>query len=248
MCSWLKDKSDAFQAIGSIGQLITAVILLLVTSWLICRSNQIASRANDIIADQRQAQIRPILRLSAQRIAYYKKNVEVIVVKVDNIGTGTAKNVGIVIKENTGRYGSCIAHTFYPINTFPIYEMPLKIDGMPSYSCSADPEKEYGQDFILNGASVEFQYGPTPIGTYPMELILTFFISFLDVDKNEYFTVTSLAPGEGNMDVIFDPQRYNTKWLDSLSKDAKLYEHKTIEHTRWRKPGEFFPGTEKINK
>lgn len=219
-----------------------------------CTANQISDRANILvksateessktIKEIRKYEIKPELRIKAAHFISRKLNAGTYIIWVTNIGSGAAKDIGLMAYESSIGYNKNVFHTFYPKHTFPdfssgiylfdtLYRRPIK---------PPDPERTPGQDYILSNQELEFQYGLWKLGCVPITNTLTFFVSYYDIDGNEYMAVTSLMPGEYSMGIYYNKENPPFDSLNALTKNIKPYQHKTYENLNWRKDNEWFP-------
>ncbi|MCH7691701.1 MAG: hypothetical protein IIA17_11760 [candidate division Zixibacteria bacterium] len=235
-------------AFASIVQVFVMILILSVT----CRANDIleksAETSDRIRLEIRRQQIKPEIRLKTKRVSIGNKEASGIVVTMQNIGTGAAKDIVIIVYENNIPNPNSFKN-FYQMGTFPILKfnqarnIPLTKQTKPIidrfYMKPVLPDTGYGQDFIRPAEELEFQYGCYEYGKTPVFFPLGFVITYYDVDENEYTTVTNSVPG------IEVQKEYNTAYpmFDSMSillNDVNLNQYKTYLNRQLRdSTGEF---------
>ena len=251
--TYINENVELVKILAVILQALTAVLLLFITTWLMCVSNRIADnankiselssrRTNEVIIEQRKKQVRPILRVGAKRIIYNigTYSIDVIVIKLKNIGTGSAQNVGVVIRQDTADYAPYVFNMFYPIGTFPKKE-PQYLISNPVYNGPIDVKDITPVDYILPNQEVEFQYGIAMANHRPDILVLTLFLSYYDIDNQEFLTSTLVMPGAVGVTHILGEKASLFDSLNKLSNNLKPYQYKTLKYDYWRKSDEPFP-------
>lgn len=216
------------------------------------RANRIlensAETSDRIRLEIRRQQIKPEIRLKTKRVSIGNKEASGIVVTLQNIGTGAAKDINIIVYENNIPNPNPFKN-FYQQGTFPILRlnstlnMPLNKQTQPIINAfnmkPVLPDTGYGQDFIRPAEELEFQYGCYEYGKTPVFFPLGFVITYYDVDDNDYTTVTNLVPE------IEVQKEYNTAYpmFDSMSillNDVNLNQYKTYLNRQLRdSTGEF---------
>jgi hypothetical protein len=229
-----------WNVLGTWVQALCAILMIIMTILLTCISNNLVKRSNEIATTARKASIRPIIRVSSQRYGFKYSGADCIVIKISNIGSGTAKDINIIVNESDTAFSYHLFYQFYPVKTFPVPHVPHPdFARMP---ISPDNDTLESRDFLLPGQQLEFQYGSSPLGYRSVATCLILYISYLDIDDNEYMTITSLIPG-ANMDVaLFGEKRFFDS-LARLPQNKAPFEYNTIENLGIRTPGKLM-GTE----
>ncbi len=232
-------------------QAITTVVLVFITTVLMCQSNKIARQAIEVVMNTsqnttefakeiRRYEVRPVLRLAATR--WYNIYAEAMVIRVKNVGDGSALDLNVILKESGHGYCQHLIHRFYPIGVLPrLYAASIRSAYVP-----VEPELDSMliRDFILPGEELEFQYGSSPLGHRSSTTTLTLYLSYYDTDGNEYLTITSLVPGENTMKVALNKSDKLFDSLDQMEMPEVLNEYKTLVNPGMRERGRFW-GVEK---
>lgn len=222
----------------SIGLFLTAGILLM-TLYVGYTANKIlreTSRAGDkIVREQRAAAIHPILRATARKVDIASKTAQGYIVTLSNIGTGTAKDMCILVNIDGHRLNQ-IVQNLYPQGTFPILRLPpfKEFRWNPVI-----PDFGEGQDFIQPEGKMEFQLGCFEYGQMPTSS-LTFYISYFDIDGNEYLMVTKQIPGLDKIPVGLNKKHPVWDTLDALSRNVRFLHYRSFRGINFRDSAIFF--------
>lgn len=230
--------------------------LISVSELGIMTQNEIANSANDLQIELRRAQIKPEIRLKTKRVAIGNNEASGIVVTLQNIGTGSAKDIIVMVYEENAPNPNPFKN-FYQRGTFPILQpnparnIPLTKQTKPVidrfYMKPIIPDTGFGQDFMVPGEELEFQYGCYEFNQTPNFFPLGFVITYFDIDGNEYTTTTNVVPG------IQMQVEYNDSWpmFDSMStllRITDLYQYKTFFNRGLRDSTGEFKGVPKPKK
>lgn len=232
-------------------QAIATVAIVFITLYVTCTANrilqatsetsnriskEIAQASEKVQFENRRADIRPELRLTAKRVGIGNKEASGIVFTVINIGTGAAKDLVIMIWEGE-KPNPYPFQTFFKQGTFPILKppqvqnIPLTKETQPIidlfYMKPIVPDTGSDQNFIRPGEVLEFQYGCYPFGKIPVIFPMTLVMSYFDIDGNEYTTVTKLVPGFGHVPSQYEFGHPIFDTLYKLSIGVGLYHYKT---------------------
>lgn len=232
-------------------QAIATVAIVFITLYVTCTANrilkatsetsnriskEIAQASEKVQFENRRANIKPELRLTAKRVGIGNKEASGIVVTVINIGTGAAKDLVIMIwegeKPNPHPFQTFFKQGIFPILKPPqIQNIPLTTETKPIidlfYMEPIVPDTGFGQNFIRSGEVLEFQYGCYPFGKTPVIFPMTLIISYFDIDGIEYTTVTRLVPGFGHVPLQYEHGHPIFDTLKELSQGVGLYHYKT---------------------
>jgi hypothetical protein len=129
---------------------------------------------------------------------------EGIIVTLSNIGGGTAKDIIVLVRRGSQFYQTEI-NKLYQIGTFPLLDFPA-VDNIPVnqrtipildvfYQAPVHPKEGGGQNFVEPQQTLEFQYGCYKFGEMPTTLSMVFYVSYFDVDDNEYLFISRQVPG-----------------------------------------------------
>ena len=238
--SW---KITGWDSLSSVTQAFIAVILVVVTTWLMWKSNELIESTSQntvrLTEEIRRLEVQPLLRLGAMRVVNRTRNLDVIVVRISNAGNGSALDLNVILRDSDSGYCKQLIHNFYPTGVFPRYDyLPMLLFWTP-----VEPELDSMliRDFIHPGEELEFQYGG-PLGLRSIATTLILHLSYFDSDGNEYLTSTSLVPGENTMQITLDDSDHLLDSLDSIGSPS-LYEYNTLVNPGLRERGHFW-GTE----
>lgn len=235
-------KPDSWKIKG--WQSLSPLLLLLITCFLMYRSNEIAGRSNEIVEttsenmarlmeETRRYEVQPILRLSATRWVAPGRKDHAIVIRIKNVGYGSALDINVILKESVNGYCRELIHSYYPTGVFPIFDpMSSFITNVP---VEPAPDTKLIRDFMLPSEELEFQYSTTA-GT---PTTFTIFLSYFDIDGAEYLTTTSLVPSGIPIKVMLNGADRLFDSLDQIELPG-LSKYKTLVNPGLREPGSFF--------
>ncbi len=116
--------------------------------------------------------------------------------------------------------------------TKPIIKL---FERMPVY-----PDTISGQNFIRPDEVLEVQFGCYKYGKIPPQAPMIFYISYYDIDENEYLTITPQISGFDNIFSNPSEEAFLFDTLRFLASDLFFYEYKTLENTKFRIKGGSF--------
>jgi hypothetical protein len=237
-------KTPKSQIIASWAQVFVAVLMVFVTIRFSSIANSLTDANNRLVMQQRKSQIRPILEITSE--TNFDRNFDNIVVRLRNIGPGVAKSLRVMV-ESEGQVKGEIYHHFSSIGRLSMGNSSER----QQKAFTLYPTESH--DFVNPNEEVEFEF--SAFMYFPeeyremtswdrMELALkkmfTFYLSYLDIDGNEYLTITKLPPAGGQSGLtIFTPDVGDSLFLDSLkilSSPLSSFQSKTYDNINLRTP------------
>ena len=225
-------KLENFAKISSI---VTGFLMVIVTILFAIVAQSISQQSNEILIQQRKSQIQPILTVLND--LNYKDSTEVVV-HLQNIGSGPANYVIVLVGLND-ESPRIIKELFTPIGT------PNSLENAPGTQQEFLTLGHYtSRDWFKPDDVLEFSFSHNPYAEErkPHETLFTFYISFFDIDGNQYWKITKTRIG-GMSAVITVILPGDTYWEDSLlslSRQIKAYESITFENLTIRNKNGMF--------
>lgn len=241
---------EVFQGAANI---LLAICVVSVTCYVGEKANSILKQtsvsSNQIAIDQRAASIQPTIKVATRRVSVGDDEAQSLIVTVSNIGSGAAKDIVILARDQESFLQETIQNLFEP-GVLPVMRKPL-VPNIPRSKATEPvihaflrapvlPEHSYGQDFIEPGQKLEFQYGCFPYGQMPASLSITLFISFYDIDDHEYLTIVKQVPGFALPPTLLPSKIAIFDTLSRLATDIGFYQYRVLRAPHLREVGGLF--------
>lgn len=236
-------KTPKSQIIASWTQVLVAALMVFVTIRFSSIANSLTDANNRLVMQQRKSQIRPILEITSE--TNFDQNFDNVVVRLRNIGPGVAKSLCVMV-ESDGQLKGEIYHHFSPIGRLSMGNPPER----QQKAFTLYPTES--RDFVNANEEVEFGFGAFIY--FPEEYremtrrdrmglaikkMFTFYLSYLDIDGNEYLTITKLPPvgGQSALTIILtDDDSLFLDSLKTLSSPLSSFQSKTYDNINLRTP------------
>lgn len=231
----MDNENTKLDNIAKVSSVVTGFLMVIVTVGFAIVAQCISQKSNEILIQQRKSQVLPILTVLND--LNYRDSTEVVV-HLQNIGSGPANYVKVLIGINDAS-PRIIRELFTPLGT------PHSLENSPGTQQEFLTLGHYtSRDWFKPNDVLEFyfQHDPYAQGKKPSETLFTLYISFFDIDGNQYWTITKTRIG-GNSGVMTVILPGNTYWEDSLlslSRQIKAYESITFENLTIRNKNGMF--------
>ena len=211
-------------------------------------ATQLSGQGIEVAEQHRKASIRPDLQILSGM--NYTEDYHEIVVPIRNGGSGTALSVRALVAYD-GKLREA-EHLFDPIDE-PVFGDEKVLRNPPgSQQDLFTLASTKARDWIGSGDIVQFRFNPwldveKPPGVPRGNREFTIFLSYFDVDQNEYLAISKLPIG-GRTGLILVTKREGklNDTLLSLSSPLDVYESTVYDDVTLRKPGGFFIGMDSL--
>jgi len=243
---------EIIDTLAQCAQVIIAIFFILVTIKFSSIASRQTEEYNLMTQQQRKSQIQPFLEIASETNC--DSTFDNVIVRVRNIGLGPARSLR-VMTESYGKIRT-LDHVFSPVGNLNIGNIPSR----QQIAYTLYPPR--GRDFIMPTEEVEFQsavvnYLPDHLRNryekmtpwQRMELVikelneLVFYFSYIDIDGNEYLSISKMPAMGGITALTITPPPSNSRFSDSLrtlSSTLKNFQSKTYNNVNFRTPEGWF--------
>jgi len=200
--------------------------------WVTCHFSDVASDLSEqgieVTQTQRKYSILPSLEVLPG--INYTKEYDEIVVPIRNYGVGKAVGVRALVAYEGAIHGE-VYHQFITANGSPVTsgKVLLNEPGIQQEMFTLGDDK--GKDWISPGETVQFRFNPWLDVNRPADFRqiqpnreFSIFLSFLDIDRNEYLLITRTPiGGRSALTVIAAGSQGFTDSLLALEEDVRLF-------------------------
>lgn len=249
---------DIIDTFAQCAQVIIAIAFIIVTIKFSSIASRQTQEYNQMTQRQRKSQIQPFLEIESE--TNFDPTFDNIIVRIRNYGFGPARKLLVMI-ESEGKIRS-VDHVFSPVGNLGVTNPPGRQQILYTLQSPA------GRDFVMPNEEVEFKQASDNF--LPQELkeqfekmtpwqrmdlftkrpkIFTFYLSYFDMDDNEYLYVTKLPPAGARTAMLIVPVYKKNKTDDSLkalSRNLKNFESRTYDNVNLRSPEGLFKNLDSL--